>query len=241
MLYTTRGIVLHQTEYSETSIIARVFTEQFGLQSYIVKGVRKLHSRVKRNLFSPLSLVDLVVYHKEKSTLHHIREISSSYQCSGISSDLKKSAISLFINELVYRSLHADLPDPNLFQFIHDSILQLDTAEDGFTDYHLAFAIHLTRFLGFLPQAVQNSTDFYFDMQDAVFTLQAPNHPLFIEPSLSSYFNRMLTSGFPTLSAPLPHFIRQQLLEKIIDYYRIHVPVFGEMQSHLVLAEVLKD
>jgi DNA repair protein RecO (recombination protein O) len=242
MLHKTRGIVLHRIDYSETSIIVKIFTEHFGLQSYIVKGIRKPKTKIKGVLFSPLSLVNIEVYHKEKSSLQHIREISADYQCTRISSDFKKSAISLFINELLYRSLHADFPDPNLFQFIRDTIIQLDKADGGFTDYHLAFAIHLTRFLGFFPQAAQDAKETIFDMQEAVFTSHIPNHPLYIESPLSLYFDRLLKSGFPALkNSSLPHNVRQELIDKIVDYYRLHLPVFGEMQSHKILAELLKD
>lgn len=40
MIYSTKGIVLRTIKYGETSVIASIFTESFGVQSYIVNGVR---------------------------------------------------------------------------------------------------------------------------------------------------------------------------------------------------------
>ena len=40
MLHQTKGIVLRTIKYGETSIVVNIFTELFGIQSYLVNGVR---------------------------------------------------------------------------------------------------------------------------------------------------------------------------------------------------------
>ena len=77
MLHNTRGIVLNTIPYSDTSLIVKIYTEQFGLQSYIVSGARSKKGQRKANLLQPLSQLDLVVQHREKNTLQRIVEISS--------------------------------------------------------------------------------------------------------------------------------------------------------------------
>ena len=62
MIEKTRGIVLHVTEYAEASIIAKVYTESKGLQSFLINGVRKQKARFAHNLFQPLSLIEIVAY-----------------------------------------------------------------------------------------------------------------------------------------------------------------------------------
>ncbi|MGQ0828308.1 MAG: DNA repair protein RecO, partial [Bacteroidota bacterium] len=39
MIHKTTGIILHTTKYSETSLIIKAYTRQFGLQSYIINDV----------------------------------------------------------------------------------------------------------------------------------------------------------------------------------------------------------
>ena len=52
MIFKTRGIVFRFTKFQETSIIVTIFTELFGLQSYIVNGVR---SKSSKNKIAPSS------------------------------------------------------------------------------------------------------------------------------------------------------------------------------------------
>ena len=45
MLHKTKGIVLRAVKYGETSLVVTVFTELFGLQSYMVNGVRMISKK----------------------------------------------------------------------------------------------------------------------------------------------------------------------------------------------------
>src|SRR5688572_23398311 len=98
MLQKTRGVVFRFTKYGESSIIVNIFTAQFGLQGYIVKGVRSRSAKGKIALFQPLTLLDLVVYHRENANLMHIREAKCIHLCDNIHRDVRKTTIALFIN-----------------------------------------------------------------------------------------------------------------------------------------------
>ena len=50
MIESTKGIALHYYKYSENSVIAKIFTEKFGLQSYIIKGIRNKNSKQKLSI-----------------------------------------------------------------------------------------------------------------------------------------------------------------------------------------------
>ena len=73
MIYKTRGIVLRTVDYSDTSLIAKIYTEQFGIQSYLIKGAHRKNASIKANLFQPLALLELVVYKKEKKQLQVLK------------------------------------------------------------------------------------------------------------------------------------------------------------------------
>jgi DNA repair protein RecO (recombination protein O) len=105
MLYKTRGIVLSHIKYKETSIIARIFTDAFGSQSYIVNGVRSTNARTKIGLFQPLTLLDLVVYHNSKKEINRISELKPGFTFHSIPFNIKKMAIALFITELLGKTL----------------------------------------------------------------------------------------------------------------------------------------
>jgi DNA repair protein RecO (recombination protein O) len=240
MLVSTRGIVLYQADYSETSLIVKIYTEHFGLQSYIVKGVRKKGSRIKRNLFGPLSMVDLVAYSKENSGLHMIKEVTCHRQFIQIASDIVKSSIVLFMNELLYRSIHGEMPDRKVFGFIYESLARLEEATENLAGYPNIFAVQLATYLGFAPHNNFSATQCYFDMQEGTFSEVQPDHTYYVSPPYSQALARLLDLN-PGESDMLDHSSRNFILEKVLDYYRLHLPAFGEMKSPHILNTVLRD
>src|SRR3954469_12504744 len=105
MLHKTRGVVFRFTKYGETSIIVNIFTELFGLQSYIVNGVRSKSAKNKIALFQPLTLLDLVVYHRENANILRIKEVKCLRAYQDLTSDIKKSSIAMFINEILNKAV----------------------------------------------------------------------------------------------------------------------------------------
>src|SRR5260221_9192687 len=106
-LHKTKGIVLRTVKYGETSVIVSIFTELFGIQSYIVNGVRVSSKRGsgRANLFQPSAILDMIVYHNELKQLNRIKEFRWGHLYQHIFSDVKKNAVALFMVELLTRCL----------------------------------------------------------------------------------------------------------------------------------------
>ncbi|MEI6059497.1 MAG: DNA repair protein RecO [Bacteroidota bacterium] len=242
MILSTKGVVLHCKDYSETSILARVYTEQLGLQTYIAKGVRKKGARIKRNLFAPLSLIQLTANHKEGEGLRVLRDASCEYQLNGIATDMAKTAVSIYISELLTRAISAQMSDPNLYGFMEHAILSLDQASGSVSGFPLAFTIGLTQFLGFDPHNNFSLSRPYFDMVGGNFCALPPEHAYYFSTPLSSSFSEVLTAlNAGVESIKVDYLTRSELLLKMLAYFRIHIPTFGELKSVRVLSEVLKD
>lgn len=242
MLIVTRGIVLHAIDYSETSLVVKVFTEQFGMQSYLVKGVRKSGAKIKRNLFGPLSLVEITAHRKETTALSIARDVSCLRQLNEIASDIRKSTVAMFINELVYRSIQGEMHDQQLFDFLYDTIIHLDGITQSVAGFHLVFALQLAHHLGFGPHDNYSKVTNIFDLEEAHFRQGLPDHPYYLDERFSLIFHEMIgLSPDDPLPVKLRHSDRQTLLEKTIEYFRLHVPSFGEMKSHHVLSEIFRD
>src|SRR4051812_33656990 len=128
MLHKTRGIVFHVTPYAESSVVAKIYTEQLGLQSYLVNGVRSKKAKIKSGLLQPLSLLDMVVYHKDRGGLQRIKELrqATGGQFSTIPFDVVKSSVVIFINEVLYKSVKEEEANPQLFDFIFHALQLLD-------------------------------------------------------------------------------------------------------------------
>jgi DNA repair protein RecO (recombination protein O) len=154
MLHKTRGIVFRFTKYGETSIIVTIFTELFGLQSYIVNGVRSKKAKNKIALYQPLTLLNLVVYHREHANIERIKELNCFHPYISLTADIKKSTIAMFINELLNKTVKDESHTKEMFDFLSGSLISIDQIQTGFENVHLIFMIKLSRFLGFGAQYV---------------------------------------------------------------------------------------
>jgi len=241
MLSKTKGIVLHTVKYSESSIIAKVYTEKFGLLSFLVHGVRKSHSKTSINLFQHLSLIEIDFNFKPSSNIQHIKEIRSDYLFTNIPFDITKSSVGLFINEIVYRSIHEEEANQELFDFLYNSIRILDLSSDKTGYFHLLFAIQFTKYLGFFPINNYSENNRFFNMRDGVFQSFISDVNLSLNADHSFYLSKLLEHKFDDAEElSIPYSIKISLIESIIDFYKIHLTFFKDIKSHHVLSEILK-
>lgn len=239
MLHKTKGVVLKTTEYSESSVVVQIFTEKFGMQSYIINGVKKAKSRIKMNMLQPLHLVDMVVYQKPGADIQKVSELRNDPVFETIPYDMVKSCLAMFLNEVVYKSIRGNSADQPLFFFLHNTIPMLDHAQKGVANYHIWFLLKLSRYLGFYPEQSKVQSRF-FDLQSGSFTDTMPLHPHALEGQLKELFSKFLAASIEDLSLiVMPGPLRRELLRAILDYYRFHLDSLGEIHSHLILEEVL--
>jgi DNA repair protein RecO (recombination protein O) len=239
MLHKTRGIVFRMTDYGETSVVAHIYTELFGLQGYIVNSVRKKNSRVKQNVLHPLSLVDLVIYHNERKGLHRAADIRSNPILQNIPGNIFKTSISLFIDEVLCKSVKEEEANQQLFDFLFHSIQILDMQHTVNTNFHLSFLIQLSRYLGFYPMENYSEENSIFNLQEGAFQFAPPLHPFYIDGPLCALFRNLVkTSVDFSTEIKMQADEKRTLIEKILQYYSLHISGFGEIKSHKVLEEI---
>src|SRR5690606_16344213 len=122
MLHKTRGIVLKTINHRETSVICQVFTEKFGLQSYIINGVKKNKAKIHINILQPLHLLDLVVYHKINGDIQRVSEARQLPLFQSIPYDDKKRSLVIFLTEVLQKSLKQQSSDEPLFEYIYHAV-----------------------------------------------------------------------------------------------------------------------
>jgi DNA repair protein RecO (recombination protein O) len=240
MLHKTRGIVFKTTDYGESSVIVQIFTEKFGLQSYIINGVKKPRAKITRNMLQPLHLLDMVVYHKNTGSVQRISELKNSPLLQTIPYDVIKSSVAIFLNEVLYKAVRQQSADENLFDFIFNAIEWLDHQSEGLTNFHLLFLVRLTRYLGFYPEQFNASHSDYFDMKNGVFSRNKPEGFYYLSPPHTQNFQALLQTNFENVAQlKFSNDERRYLLQKLLDFYTLHIEGFGNIKSHEVLEEVL--
>ena len=133
MIYSSKGIVLRTVKYGETSVIASIFTELFGIQSYMVNGVRTSGKTGKAHFFQPASILEMQVYHNELKNLQRIKDLKWAVLYKNIFSDVTKNSVALFMVELLQKNLKQPETNEDLFHFCEDAFLQLDQADPQVT------------------------------------------------------------------------------------------------------------
>src|SRR5690606_14746479 len=182
MLATTEGIILHYIKYGENSVILNIYTKALGRQAYILNVSRSKNSKNKTGILQPLFLVNLVAYQKDTREVQRIKEIKNQPVYQNIPFDVTKSTQAIFLAEMLGKTLREQESAPEMFEFIQNSLLFFDLAEEGAPNFHLWFLFHLTEYLGFLPDTQKVGFRNWFDMRKGQVLSHEPPHPFFFHP-----------------------------------------------------------
>lgn len=243
MTHKTKGIILRTVKYGETSIITTVYTELFGIQSYMVKGVRQStkKSSGKAICFQPAAILDMVVYHNELKNLNFIKEYQWAHLYQNLLFDVVKNTVSMYIVEMLQHSLKQPEASPELFFLTEDTLKQLDTANPTLTsNLPLYFSLHLAGELGFRIQGKYDTKTPFLDLQEGQFVEQKPSHSYFLEMQLAEATSQLLSINFynDLELIHLSRHVRKNLIIAYQNYIALHVPEFGEIKSLPVLQEI---
>ncbi|MCC5932148.1 MAG: DNA repair protein RecO [Cyclobacteriaceae bacterium] len=226
MLHKTRGVVLSFIKYKESSIIVKIFTENYGLQSYIVNAVRNSKSKNKIALFQPLTLVDMVVYKNPGRDIQRISELKCRKPFTSLPFSITKSAIAIFITELLVKTLHHEEENASLFAFLDDSVQKLDATAKGSENFHLYFMVNLCAYLGFNPET------------PAEFVSQIGEYWPQEKPEMK-LLKMIMEKWDETVTVDADRNARNNLLSAMVKYYKIHHMISTEFKSIQVLKESL--
>jgi len=243
-LHKTKGLVLRTVKYGETSVIVSIFTELFGLQSYLVNGVRASSKKGtgKAVMFQPSAILEMVVYHNELKQLHRIKEFRWGHLYQHILSDVKKNAVAMYMVELLTKCLKQPEAHADLFHFVEDAFVHLDESKESVTaNFPLYFALHLPVFFGFRIHDNYSAKNCFLDLQEGSFTDERPTHSYFLEEKQAAVTSQLLRTQRPEEleQIKLNHDFRRTLLYQFEKYYAFHIQEFGTLRTLPVLKEIL--
>lgn len=239
-MYSTRGIVFHTVPYSDSRVIAKIYTRDFGLLSFIVSVSRSKSGKIKSPLLQPLTQVDLRIEKKEKSHLHSVRDITLAVPYAHLHTDIVKTTIALFTAEVLYKTVREEERNEAMFTYISNALLALDVAHDGVANFHLVFMMHLARFLGFYPLENEAGPDSVFDLTNGMF-VTTPGHFSFLDPVESRLFEEIFHVDFEHMhELQLNGEKRRIALNAILRYYEAHVAGMQSIVGHEILASIIQ-
>jgi DNA repair protein RecO (recombination protein O) len=228
MLHHTKGVVINYIKYRETSIIVRIYTAAFGIQSYIVNGARSTKSRGKIALYQPLTLLDLVVYHKPNKDLHRISEAKCAIPFTSIPFEPIKTGISIFLTEIFGKALRHESTNERFFEFLFNAISIFDRLDKNVENFHLQILLKSSTYLGFKPES-ENDFNQQLIEKGLPSTLSSTDYQLLLDLLKYNLGQDVIITNKS----------RRDILNHVVRYYGVHVESLGEIKSLEILKEVL--
>ncbi len=241
MQQKTDAIVLKLQKFKDNASILHLYTRELGRTSLILYGAQ---SKKKGNAIAylhPLSIISIDVNIRNNKELNVIHEVKEEDSTMDLLFNPIKSAIAFFIAEVLLQVLRTNERDSLLFDFIRNSILILNHETKKLGNFHIAFLLRLSRFLGFQP-TIENPLSYsFFDLKQVEFTTRQPTHPHYLrfdDTKKMFIILRMNYRNFHLFQFTKAE--RSEVIDIILDYYKIHIQNFGTLKSVYVLKELFE-
>lgn len=232
-------MVLRAVKYGESGLVVDMLTEQQGRVSFMVKLSKSPKGRFRKQLFMPLTLVEVDFDYRMKSSLQRLHDIRMAQPLPLLAMDPYKLSIGMFLAEFLCHATRDEHDNEALFRFVAFSMEWLNDVEGGFANFHLVFMIKLSRFVGFFPNTEGASDGGYFDLLNATFTPTLPPHGHFLAPAEASKIGLLMRLNYKTMHlCAMSRTERNRCTEVILEYYRLHVPGFPSLKSLEVLQQL---
>lgn len=239
MFQAEQGIVLASIRHNDRTNILKVFTRTHGMASFVFHIAQTSKNVAKNSLQQPLTQIEFQTDYKPDAQLLNMKEIKNLRPYRSIMFSPIKSAISLFLSDFLSHALTGEACNPRLYSFLEDSLEWFDAAPENIcANFHLAIMLGTAAALGISPDTEGYEDGCFLDMREGCFTKQ-PGHTDFADAFSSATIYRLLKCGLEqTKDVPLNHEQRVLILRTLNNYFRLHIPLFPQLESISVLETV---
>ncbi len=207
-------IVLATTKVKEGALVVHTLSREYGRRGFIVRPGKKAAAA----LFLPLNILEADVVENPRSDLWSLKGIHALDSLSGIRSNIHKNTMTLFLSEVLFRTIREGAVEDGLYEWCVGSILALNALEADYANYHVRFLLEFAGALGFRP-TFQDIAPFVQE--------HAPEMRLMLQGSFSE-------SMLVQLTGP----VRNSLCESILKYLEYHTDQPIRIKSLAVLREL---
>ncbi|MGN0234010.1 MAG: DNA repair protein RecO [Bacteroidaceae bacterium] len=233
----THGIVLRKVRYNDTGMIVDIFTASRGTVSFLAKTGKG--NRIKAPLLTPLAIVDIGFRWRQQHTLQHLDDVQTAMPYATLGIDPIRTSVAMFLQEFLYHALKNEVANEPLFEYVTESMKILDGTQEGLANFHLAFMIRLTHYLGLRPRTENWQQGDMLDLKEGFMTGKTPEHRFWIAAEETARIPVLARMTFSNMKHfKMNHVQRNAILDGLIAYYRLHVPEFPELRSLEILREI---
>lgn len=207
-------IVLNTTKLRENSIVLHTLSRAYGRRSFLVR----VGPKARMSFFLPLNILEISVTENPRSDLWYARVSGATFPLNSIRSDIYKNTMTLFMSEVLFRTVREGALEEGLFEWCEKQILTLEALDSDFSNFHIRFLLELCIALGFRPEAA-DMLPFSGDNQDVI--------------------EQFMQSSLPgSMLIPLSGALRNDIAASIIRYLEFHTESTIHIRSLSVLREL---
>lgn len=231
----SRIIVLHTLRHADNGAIVEAYSDRAGRATFYgyVGGKSKLLNRL-----TALNILDIEVLSTPNKGMPIIKEANEVYGLLSLRGDVQKSCISLFICELLSKSIREIEPNTPLFEFLVSSIRLLNSMTEGFANFHLHFLANFCKIMGYMPKDNFNFDTPYFDFVQGEYVSLYKEDVCFRRGQSQLLHNFLVTPSVELGDIQLPGEERRVFLEKMLQYLSFHLGCRLNLKSLEVLREI---
>lgn len=240
MKQTLTIIPLRLTKHNERSNILTALSLELGPVSLLQPAGSGREASRRRAILMPLGLAECVADIRPGRDIHTVGQVRQLHPLPSLRTDMAKSATALLLAEALAMLLRDYQQDARVFRFIHNAIITLDALKpERAANFHIAFLVRLSEFLGIYPDVSSYAPGRIFDMQDAVFRQSAPMHKQWLPAKESRLAADLLRINFRNMHLfGMTRRERGAVLEGVLRFYTLHHAPLSGLRSLSVLQSV---
>ncbi|MBE6239129.1 MAG: hypothetical protein E7113_03635 [Bacteroidales bacterium] len=215
MVKVTELIVLHTTKVGENSLVVHTLSKEYGRRGFLVRSAGK---KSVMTLFQPLSILEADIQESSRSSLYTARNLSLKHHLAGIRGNMFKNSMTMFLSEVLYRTIKDGANEEGLYEWCERNILLLDAIRSDFSNFHIRFLLEFAIALGFSPES-RDLTPF-----------TGQHYPV-VERFMKEDFAQ-------SMLIPLSGSVRNEIAEDILRYIEFHTESSLNINSLKVLREL---
>ncbi len=244
MLITTQAIVIKTIKYGDTSLIGYVFTEAMGLQTLMLKGMRKAKSKSGgAGMWQSGNILDIVLYHHPQKNFQLVKEFKPAVIFQSLPENIVKQCVSVFAMEVLSLYLHKDIEQEDLFYFTKEFLTALDCLPThSIANLPLYFLIHCGRLNGYIITGKYSDFANTANLREGKFSDTLNVQPPYLVGIEAQCLSDLLQ--IQNIKEVITYLLnkqqRKQILLALIQFMEWHIPAFKPLKSLSVVSAVLE-
>ena len=128
---TSELLVLATTKVGDNALVVHTLSREWGRKGFLVRSARKTGT----TLFLPLNILEADVLENPKSELWTLRGISLKEGLTNVRGDLRKNTMTLFLSEVLLRTVRDGAVEDGLYDWCVGSVLTLNALEADYANF----------------------------------------------------------------------------------------------------------